>query len=148
MKKITFLLILFLASFGFSQEVLQDFESGGLGGPFGGAAGMLTADPETGGTRGQSAMLTATSTGNVWQGINIELKKNVQLTSNKTMSMDVYSTSPITIAPKVVSGVNGAPDSTTSASHTGSGWETLTFTFDKGYDNTQTANGDYGAFVV
>lgn len=130
------------------QEVVQDFENGGLGGVFGASAASIVADPETAGTRGNVAMLSSNSGGEVWQGVNVELLKNVQLTTDKTMMMDVYSTSAITIAPKLVSGADGAPDSTTSVSHTGSGWETLTFTFDQGLDNTVAANGVYGAFVV
>ena len=93
-------------------------------------------------------MLTASSSGEIWQGINISLLKNVELTTDKTMKIDVYSTSAISIAPKVVSGSAGAPDSTAAVSHTGSGWETLTITFNTGLDNTTTANGVYGAFVI
>ncbi|WP_055412112.1 T9SS type A sorting domain-containing protein [Nonlabens sp. YIK11] len=148
MKKITLLLSLLITSVGFSQEVLQDFESGGPRDPFGGASFSLVADPDTGGSRGQVALLTASASGEFFQGINIDLTKNVELTSNKTMTMDVFSNSPITIAPKVVSGIDGAPDSTTSATHTGSGWETLSFTYDKGYDNTTTANGVYRVLVI
>ncbi|NEV92690.1 T9SS type A sorting domain-containing protein [Psychroflexus sp. YR1-1] len=151
MKKITFLfMMLLISTFGFSQQtVIQDFEDGGLGEPFGSASASIVADPETGGTRGDVAVLTSNPAGNVWQGVNISFftANKVELTSDKTMSMDVYSTTPITIAPKVING-DGAPDSTTSVSHTGSGWETLTFTFDQGLDNTTTANGVYGAFVI
>lgn len=149
MKKITLLFITFLiTSIGFAQEVLQNFEDGGLAGAFGDAAAVIADDPETDGSRGKVAMLSSNINGTVWQGINISLSKNVQLTTDKSMTMDVYSTSAISIAPKVVNGVAGAPDSTTSASHTGSGWETLTFTFNQGFDNTTTANGEYGAFVI
>jgi hypothetical protein len=148
MKKITLLFALLISSIGVSQEVLQNFESGGLGDPFGGAAASVVADPETGGTRGSVAMLTASSSQEVWQGINIELTKNVDLTTSKTMSLDVYSDAAITIAPQVKSGLDGAPDSTGAVSHTGSGWETLTLTFDQGLNSTTTANGVYGLFVI
>jgi hypothetical protein len=152
MKKITTLLMMLLmVTFGFAQqEVLQDFEEGGLGSPFGGAAAALVQDPEAGGTRGQVAELTSDPGGQVFQGINMTFSPGIQveLTSDKSMEMDVYSLEPITIAPKVVGGVDGAPDSTTSASHTGSGWETLSFTFTDGFDNTTTANGIYSAFVI
>ncbi|MGK0412159.1 MAG: hypothetical protein ACJA1B_000349 [Polaribacter sp.] len=147
MKKITLLVALMISSIGFSQEVLQDFENGGLGEPFGDAAASIVADPETGGSRGDVAMLSSNSNGTVWQGINISLLKNVDLTSDLTMTMDVYSTVAITIAPKVVNG-SGAPDSTTSVSHTGSGWENLTMTFNQGLDGTVPANGSYSGFVI
>lgn len=150
MKKITLLLSLLITSVGFSQEILQDFETAGLGDAFGGSSAELVADPQSGGTRGQVAKLTSsTSAGaQIWQGINISLEKNVQLTTNKTMKIDVYSTSAISIAPKVIGGLDGAPDSTAAVSHMGTGWETLTITFNQGLDGTTTANGVYGAFVV
>jgi len=147
MKKITLLLALMITSIGFSQEILQDFENGGLGDPFGDSSASIEADPETGGTRGNVAMLTSNPNGTVWQGVNISLLKNVDLTSNITMTMDVYSNVAISIAPKVVNG-SGAPDSTTSVSHTGSGWENLTMTFDQGLDGTAPANGSYSGFVI
>jgi hypothetical protein len=153
MKKITiFLIMLLMVTFGFSQqEVIQDFEDGGLGATFGdGALAALVPDPETGGTRGQVAQLTSSSTGIFFQGVIISFFAGIQvdLTTDKSMEMDVYSLSPITIAPKVINGADGAPDSTTSASHNGSGWETLTFTFNDGFDGTVTANGIYSAFVI
>ena len=153
MKKITILFALFSAMVGMQQvaaqqTVLQDFETGGLSGTFGDAVAVLAANPSG---PGQVAKLTSNPAGAVWQGVNISLTSNVRLTTDKTMSMDVYSTTPITIAPKVVAGVGGtavAPDSTTRAQHTGTGWETLTFTFNLALDNSGTANGDYGAFVI
>jgi len=143
-------MMLLVATFGFAQQVVQDFEDGGIGEKFGNSSAEITDDPETGGTKGKVAMLTSNPAGTVWQGVNINFitANKVDLTSDKTMSMDVYSTSAITIAPKVSAGDNGAPASTTSASHTGNGWETLTFTFNEGLDNTTTANGIYGAFVI
>ena len=146
MKKITLLFAFLITSVGFSQQVIvQDFEAGGLGDPFGGSAAALAPNPSG---PGQVAMLTSSPGGTVWQGINISLTQNVRLTTDKTMTMDVYSTTPITIAPKVIGGLAGAPDSTTRVQHTGSGWETLTFTFDLALDSSSIANGDYSAFVI
>lgn len=146
MKKITLLIVLLINSVVFAQQVvIQDFQAGGVIGGFGGGQAALAPNPS--GT-GQVAMLTSVVGGEVWQGVDISLTQNVRLTTDKTMSMDVYSTTPITIAPKVINGIAGAPASTTRVSHTGTGWETLTFTFNLGLDNTQTAEGDYGAFVI
>jgi len=128
-----------------TYDLLQDFEVGGLDSTFGGAQAVLAANPSG---SGQVLMLTQNNAGNVWQGVNINLLQNVQLTTDKTMTMEVYSTTPITIAPKVIAGLSGAPDSTTSVSHTGTGWETLTFTFNQGLDGTTTANGVYTRFVI
>lgn len=147
MKKMSFLITMVLGTFLFSQEVLQDFETGGLAGSFGGSSASIVADPQVGGTRGMVAMLS-TNPGEVFQGINLVLKKDVELTTNKTMQIDVYSLSPFAIAPKVLGGLAGAPASTSEVVHTGSGWETLTVTFDKNYDGTAPANGVYHEFVI
>ena len=145
MKKITLFIALLMVSIGFSQQsVIQDFEAaGGLGEAFGSAAGSVVSDPETGGTRGQVAMLSANAAGAVWQGININISDNYELVSDKTMQMDVYSTIAIEFAPKAQGGLSGAPESVSSVSHTGSGWETLTITYDKSLDGKAPANGVY-----
>jgi hypothetical protein len=151
MKKITLLFAFLISSIGFSQEVVQNFENAGaLGESFGGASGAVVDDPETGGTRGQVAMLSAAAGGQVFQGVNINLLKNVEVTATQNMTIDIYSTvgTEFTIAPKVLNGVDGAPPSTTSVTHQGTGWETLTLVFDKGYDGTTTANGVYSLFVI
>jgi hypothetical protein len=150
MKKITLLLALLMVSVGFSQQsVIQDFEAaGGLGDAFGAAAGSVVSDPETGGTRGQVAMLSANAAGEVWQGININISDNYELVSDKTMQMDVYSTTAIEFAPKAQGGLSGAPDSVSSVSHTGSGWETLTITYDQSLDGKAPANGVYSQLAL
>jgi hypothetical protein len=149
MKKITLLLALLLVSVGFAQQtVIQDFEvAGGLGGPFGGASASVVADPETDGTRGQVAMLSATGS-EVWQGINININQSYELVADKTMQMDVYSLVALEFAPKAQGGEDGAPDSVSSAAHTGSGWETLTITYDKSLDGKLPANGVYSQLAL
>ncbi len=150
MKKITLFMALLMVSVGFSQQaVIQDFEAaGGLGDAFGGAAAALVSDPETAGTRGQVAMLSASAAGQVWQGININISDSYELVSNKTMQMDVYSTTAIEFAPKAQGGLSGAPDSVSSVSHTGSGWETLTITYDQSLDGKVPANGVYSQLAL
>ena len=148
MKKITLLMCLLLTTVGFSQETIQDFEAAGsVFGPFGGATAELVPDPETGGTRGQVAKLTSTGSV-VWQGTNVALLKNLDLTTDKTITIDAYSTTPLTFAPKAQGGVAGAPNSVSTATHGGTGWETITVTFNEGLDNTTTANGVYAAFAI
>ncbi len=149
MKKITFLLTFLIATLGYSQDLLQDFESGGLGAPFGNlGSATIVSDPAPGGTNGMVAELITSVAGEVWQGVNIDIDQDVQLTTDKTMTIDVYSTSAISILVKVTGSGDGGPDSSTSINHTGSGWETLTATFNTGQDGTGTANGTYTNFVV
>jgi len=151
MKKITLLILLLTASFGYAQvtDLLQDFEAGGIGAPFGNlTSATAVADPASGGTNGTVAELITNTAGEVWQGVNIDIASNVELTTQRTMTIDVYSTSAISILVKVTASNDGGPDSSTAVSHTGSGWETLTATFDSGLDGTAPANGTYTNFVV
>jgi preprotein translocase subunit SecG len=147
MKKITLFIFLLAMSIGYSQTTLQDFEDGGLGEAFGGAAGEIVADPAPGGTRGQVAKLTGVA-GEIWQGINVNIASNYVLLEVKTIEIDVYSLSAITFAPKAQGGVAGSPESVSTATHTGSGWETLTVTFDQSLDGKAPANGEYSQFAI
>ncbi|WP_431158918.1 T9SS type A sorting domain-containing protein [Winogradskyella poriferorum] len=152
MKKITFLLAVLITAFGFSQTVVQDFEDGdGPYGPFGGGAGSVVANPSVDADNGSAnvAQVVATAGQQVWQGINISIDQNVEVyTGDPTMTLDVYSTTPISILVKVTASTDSGPDSATSVTHTGSGWETLTATFDTGLDGTAPADGTYSNFVV
>jgi len=149
MKKCTLLLTLLIASMGFSQRVLQDFENGGIGALFGGASAALVQDPDpqTGVDRGQVAMLTSSGS-QIWQGVNLNLLTNSILTTDRSITIDAYSLVPLTFAPKAVEGLVGAPDSVSTATHTGTGWETITVTFDKGLDNTIAASGTYANIAI
>lgn len=148
MKNFYVLLILLIACTGYSQHtVLQDFEGSPVTAQFGGSTFSIVPDPEVGGTRGNVGKAVAVSSGTIWQGVEFSLSQNVQLTTDKTMQIDVYSLSPITIAPKIQQGLSGAPQSVTSASHTGSGWETLLITFNQSLDGKVPANGEYAQFV-
>ncbi|PQJ78702.1 T9SS type A sorting domain-containing protein [Polaribacter porphyrae] len=151
MKKITLLFALLITSIGFSQtyDLLESFNGTGYEGAFGGTSAAYDADP----TNASIQVVKITSTngsGEVWQGINVILTNSYKLTSatQLTMQLDVYSTSAITIAPKAQGGVSGAPESVSSVDHSGGGWETLTFTFDKSLDGKVPANGDYNDFAL
>ena len=101
MKKITLLMSLLLITVGFSQDNIQDFEAAGsVFGPFDGAAVELVPDPVAGGNRGQVAMLTSSAAGAIWQGTNVALLSNLDLTTDITITIDAYSLSPLTFAPK------------------------------------------------
>ena len=152
MKKITLLILLLTVSLGYSQDLLQDFEdANGLGATFGQlTSATLVADPASGGTNGTVAEIISSAAGEVWQGVNVDIDSNVLLnaTDGLTMTIDVYSTAAIDILVKVTASSDGGPDSSTPVSHTGSGWETLTATFNTGSDGTAPANGTYTNFVV
>lgn len=151
MKKITLFFALLMVSIGFSQEVIQSFEAAGAlnGGPFGGMT-SATVVTDAGSNATQVLQIVANPAGEVWQGENLFLAKNVDLTTTKTMSMDVFSATPITFLVKVNGGVSGAPEAAAEVTHNGnSTWQTLNFTFNTSLDGkAATANGVYSAFVI
>ena len=153
MKKITFLFLILISFTGVAQQVvIQNFETPTSFGPLNAFAGMTASiqpDPVVGGTRINSLNLVSSSTGQFFQGCEIvQLVNRFKLTTDKTMSIDVYSTVAFTLLAKVEGG-QGAPNSGASQSYTTPGqWQTLTFTFTQGLDGTATANGNYGNLVL
>jgi len=160
MKKITFKLqqilvlsVLLLSSFTYSQDLLLGFqpgESGGVNGePFGnGPAPIVEAGTGTNTT--QVLKIVGNTAGEPWQGINLNLTSIVNLTTIKTMTMDVLSETPITFLVKVTGGVGGPAVVAASATHTGGNtWQTISFTFDTSLDGQAApANGTYSGFVI
>jgi len=152
MKKITFIIYLFSLIMGIHQtsaqtyNLLESFAGTGLQGTFGGATAVYATNPV-----GTDQVIKLTNNGtDVWQGLDVTLPTNYRLTAatQLTMQLDVYSTTAITIAPKAQGGVAGAPESVTTATHNGSGWQTLTFTFNQSLDGKVPANGDYSDFAL
>lgn len=154
MKKITIALMLTLTfAMGHAQDLVLGFEpteSGGVNGdPFGnGPAPVLEAGTGTNTT--QVLKITGNPTGEPWQGINLTLSSLVNLTTTKTMTMDVYSENAITFLVKVTGGTGGPATVAASASHPGgSTWQTISFTFDTSLDGQGApANGTYSGFVI
>ena len=69
----------------------------------------------------------------------------IDLSTDNTVKIDVYSTTAFTMFAKVEDKVNATASAASAAdeAHTGSGWETLTFTFNEALDGTAAANGQY-----
>jgi hypothetical protein len=140
--------LLAMANLAFAQqEVVQDFESSP---PIAGFEGLESAtivpDPSTAGN-GQVFELVTSAAGNPWQGAEVVLAddSSLDLTSDITVSVDVWSD--VAFSPMAKIETTGEAEAASAAantqSHTGSGWETLTFTFNTGDDGTATANGVY-----
>ena len=144
MKKITLLFALLITSIGFSQqEVVEDFEgSPTIAGFEGLGSATIENDPANGGTNGKTFQLVTATGGQPWQGAEVVLASGtvLDITSDKTIQVDVYSTTAFSLMAKVE---NGGPVAANTQNHTGSGWETLTFSFTTGSDGTATANGEY-----
>jgi hypothetical protein len=118
MKKITLLIILFVFSIGYSQTLLQGFESGGINGaPFGGMPAPAI-ETGTGSNTSQVLKIVGNTAGDPWQGINVFLSPSINLTVNKTMTIDVLSSTPMYFLVKVNT---SGPESAASVFHNGDG---------------------------
>lgn len=127
--------------------LIQDFEAPatytGLT-EFGGAVAAVVADPASGGTNGQVLKGTQQNTGDIWQGIVFfQTAKKANLTTNKTMTIDVYSTQTFNLLARVENGVASATSATSQAYTTPGQWQTLTFNFAVNYDSPGVANAEY-----
>ena len=150
MKKITFLLILLITSIGYSQTNLEDFEgTPDLAGFEGLGGANIVANPSVDGNNGSATVgeLIVVQAGQPWQGANLVMQSNYIDVSDpvaKPVTAQVYSTTTFNMLARLSDAQNGATESAAAATHGGTGWETLTFTFNENLDNTGTANGEYG----
>ena len=150
----TLLVCLMLVSFASlqAQVVLQDFSTlkntsnADVYGGFGGgqtATNALVDDPNPL-TSNTVREVTTTAGGDVWKGVFFRPQTNyIDLTVTKTVSLKIYTTTASYFKGKIQVGQSGqaAIELATSEAHTGSGWETLTFTF-------PAATGEWGEMVV
>ena len=144
MKKITFLLTFLISSACIAQVVLENFEGTAptIGFSNGPGTATIVTDPAMGGTNGNVLEIITAASSAPWQQGELTLQNDwMDLTTNKTVSVDVYSTSAFDMLARVEAGTG--PISATDDSHTGSGWETLSFDFSVPKDNQQAANGTY-----
>lgn len=154
MKKITLLLFFFMSfSCVYAQDLLLGFETtetGGVdGGPFGNGPAP-TVEAGTGTNTTQVLKITGNPAGEPWQGINLNLTSATNLTETQTMTMDVFSDTPVTFLVKVTGGVGGPATVAAEASHPGgSTWQTVSFTFNTVLDGQAApASGTYDKFVI
>jgi len=151
MKKITFLFAFLIASVGFAQVTLEDFEGTTDWSGFDGATATVEANPSVDGNNGSATVgqIVTGAAGQGWQGASLIMQSNYIDISDpvtNTVSVKVYSTTAFTLLAKVENAQNGANAKTSAdEAHTGSGWETLTFTFNENLDDSVgPANGEYG----
>lgn len=116
-------------------DMIQNFENGVVVGQNLISDGLTSLniqnDPATAGVNGNVAKLITNVASAPWQNAQLSLTSNyINLVgNNKTVTLDVYSTTPIDYLLKVEEPLNGGAPTQTAASHSGSGWETLTFDF-------------------
>ena len=135
-------------------DLLEDFETALPAGALVGDSCMATtpevvADPATGGTNGDVLKIVTSAAGNGWQNAQLFLQGDLLdlTTDDKVVTVDVYSESAFMMLAKTATPSNGGAESATDASHTGSGWETLTFDFSDPKDNTPVANDIFGRIL-
>jgi len=150
----TLLVCLMLVSFTSlqAQVVLQDFSTlkntatddvyGGFGG--GQTATNALVDDPAPFTSNKVREVTTTAGGDVWKGVFFRPQTHyIDLTTTKTVSLKIYTTTASYFKGIIQQGQSGQAiiELATSEAHTGSGWETLTFTF-------STATGEWGEFAL
>ena len=129
-----------------NQVVLEDFE--GTAPTVAGFEGLASATVSAGpvDSANTALELITSTTGQGWQGAELIMQSNlIDLSTDNTVKIDVYSTTAFTMFAKVEDKVNATASAASAAdeAHTGSGWETLTFTFNEALDGTAAANGQY-----
>jgi hypothetical protein len=146
MKKITFLLCLLVGSVGFAQENLEDFEGMPIFNPNNnvGAANVVADPLDAMNTVGE---IISSAAGDPWQNADLLMQDNLMdLSSDITISVDVYSTTSFTMLARIDDLAQNVPAGTATADEdyvAGSGWQTLTFTFNEAIDGQGVANGQY-----
>lgn len=95
---------------------------------FGGTSFEVLANPDVSGSNDKETNVGAiTNSGVEFEGIFFDLGAPIDLTSDKTISMNFWSDAPVDVLLKLEEGTAGAIE--TTASHGGSGWEMIAFNF-------------------
>ena len=94
---------------------------------FDGVAYEVVENPAPGGSNDVASMVASiTNSGATYEGLFFELETAIDLTTNNTIKKNFWSDAAVTILVKLE---EGTAFTEVSASHTGSGWEELQFTF-------------------
>ena len=122
--------------------LLEDFSSHAPDAFEGLGSATIVADPVTSGN-GDGLQLVTSASGQPWQGANIMLAAGsyANISTNKTFSMDVYSTTEIHLYAEIHDTAFGNSTQGNTQTHSGNGWETLIFTY-------PAANGTFTKIAV
>ena len=95
---------------------------------FEGAAFRIVANPDVSGSNDKETNVgEITNGGTAFEGLFFDLETPVDLTTEKTITMNFWSEIPIDVLMKLEEGTGAAAE--TSASHGGTGWEEIAFDF-------------------
>ena len=95
---------------------------------FSGAAFAILANPDVSGTNDKDSQVgQITNSGAEFEGFFFDLGTPIDLTENKTITMNFWAEAPVDVLMKLEEGTGAATEVT--ASHGGTGWEMLSFDF-------------------
>ena len=106
---------------------------------FEGAAFDIVDNPALGGSNDKASKVgSITNSGATYEGLFFELGTDVDLDANKTITMNFWADAAVDVLMKLEEGSTSTPD--VIVSHSGSGWEELSFIF--------TATSKYSKLVI
>ena len=165
MKKITLFITLIAFTFGFSQSIPITFDSDVIAGAkVDGVVSPLDANwysdsgltsvsiedlPSDSPDHGNAGKMVSSASGQPWQNAQILLQDNyIDLTTNKVITLDVYSDNPQDFLLKMELSLNGGPNTEKSFSHGGTGWESISVDFNSPNTGQPVPNDQYKLFVI
>ena len=96
---------------------------------FNGTSFEILDNPDVSGTNNKASNVGAiTNSGAAFEGINFDLGTQLDLTTEKTITMNFWADAPVDVLMKLEQGTG--PDMEVTSSHGGTGWETASFDFD------------------
>ena len=104
-------------------NVIYDVET------FGGASFQIVENPDVSGSNDKEGNVgEITNDGNEFEGIFVDLGEPIDLSDEKTITMNFWSEVAIDVLLKLEEGTGAAIE--TTATHSGGGWEEISFTYD------------------
>lgn len=95
---------------------------------FNGATFEIIDNPSVSGTNNKASKVGAiTNGGTEWEGINFDVGVDIDLTVNKTITMNLWADTATTVLMKLEEGTGA--DIEVSSAHGGTGWELISFDF-------------------
>ena len=96
---------------------------------FNGTSFEILDNPDVSGTNNKASNVGAiTNSGAAFEGINFDLGTQLDLTTEKTITMNFWADAPVDVLMKLEQGTG--PDMEVTSSHGGTGWEAVSFDFD------------------
>ena len=153
MKKITLFITLIAFTFGFSQTIPVTFDEGISASNWYADSGLTSATVEDivddNPDHGNVGKIVSSIDGDPWQNAQLLLEDNyIDLTTNKVITLDVYSTNPQNFLLKLEGSLNGGGITEKGFSHSGNGWETIEVDFNSPNGTNPVPNDQYRKFVI